>query len=117
MSDTVAFGIPAEERKGYQLTETERVNVVVELAHRTAAGVLPRGSIQAISVQLRVSRTAVTAIWTRLLSGEQPGKVVKSRKNKNQNASKYDKEELMERVRALPSGQKKNLRDIAHLIF
>ena len=77
MNDPAAFGPPVEERDGYQMSESERVGVVVELVHRSAAGSLPRGAIQKISVQLQVSRTAITAIWSRMLSGKQLGEIVK----------------------------------------
>ena len=62
------------------MTLKERVDVVGCLLWTANGTRLPYGAIAAISCACKVSKQAVRKIWKRILDGEAPSKIVKSKK-------------------------------------
>ena len=67
-------------RGGRQLSEEARVNAIVLLAWYANRTHLPYGAIANIARELLCSPRAVRKIWMRLLDGEKPLDIVKSKK-------------------------------------
>ena len=71
-------------RGGRQLSEEARVNALVLLAWSANGTHLPYGAIADIARESLCSPRAVRKIWMRLLDGEKPSEIFKSKKRQCQ---------------------------------